>query len=236
MATSDPSSSDLNGSKVDVASSSSIHSIQNLIADQFKAKDEKIEKLQKELDYYKKQYESLQNNMSPDQPINNRNYDPKKVTELKVAINKVVDDVLLTNKLIDVGEDGSNNTNNSSINHATPHMNNMNIIDQVNVDSSFVNPQNRPSDDNELINEVTKTSNHNFPPSIPDGKPPTTYIIHPHSSHPPHPPHTSHPPTRRFNNPGKSDKLNSNSNYTVFIAWTGSMTQEGLKALFDNDE
>ncbi|RIB02637.1 hypothetical protein C2G38_858960 [Gigaspora rosea] len=95
MATSDPSSSDLNGSK-DVASSSSIHSIQNLIADQFKAKDEKIEKLQKELDYYKKQYESLQNNMSPDQPINNRNYDPKKVTELKVAINKVVDDVLLS--------------------------------------------------------------------------------------------------------------------------------------------
>ncbi|CAG8585514.1 41911_t:CDS:10 [Gigaspora margarita] len=170
----------------DVASSSSI---QKFLDDQFKARDETIAQLQKELDSYKKKFESLQNNMSPDQPINNRNYDPKKANELKSAINKVIDDMLLTNsKLIEL-EDGSNNTNNSSINHATPHMNNINnIIDQANVDSSFVNPQNRPSDDNELINE------------------------------------------------GKSDRLTSNSNYTVFIAWTGSMTQEGLKSLFDNDE
>jgi len=50
MATSDPSSSDLNGSK-DVASSSSI---QKFLDDQFKARDETIAQLQKELDSYKK--------------------------------------------------------------------------------------------------------------------------------------------------------------------------------------
>ncbi|CAG8649162.1 19096_t:CDS:2, partial [Dentiscutata erythropus] len=124
MASSDHSSdlefsNGLANSKNGIESSSNI--IQKMIDDQFKARDEKITQLQNQVERLQKENQKLlaQVSMSPDQLINNRSFDHRqKAQELKNAITKVVDDVLL-NQDHSTRQHVFNNYNNSKWNSAS---------------------------------------------------------------------------------------------------------------------
>ncbi|CAG8498163.1 24615_t:CDS:10, partial [Cetraspora pellucida] len=150
------------------------------------------------------------------------------------------------NQLIELEENGSKSTNNNTINHVPTHTNHIPTSHEPIIDShpQFNHAQVRPSDDNKLIGEATLSHQHQFP-VIPDGKVdpynphnPRRFVSNSHFNNPSNPNSIS-----LNNNPNKNNKkikpdkpVSNLPKYTVFIAWTGSMSAEGLKALFENDE
>ncbi|CAG8584842.1 3845_t:CDS:2, partial [Scutellospora calospora] len=241
--TSDPSSANLDMSNSSVNNETIENSMFKKMFDEYRAKDEQISRLTVEIEELKRENLKLKAQQSvkmPEQSINIRNCDPKqKAQELKNALNKVhpnrphyvnrqqlvpsstaiIPHVDVNHSLVDIDDNISKNTNNVPISHAPPLLNSSFMSHEPPIPEYQV----RPSNDQEVINQATTPLISHFTP-LSDGR----------LSYPPLP----QSPPRRTNNSNKPDKPSgySQAKHTIFIAWTGSMTLDGLKSLFRTED